>query len=308
MRTRVTSFGWEVWAPAKLNLFLEVLAKRADGFHEIETLMVPINLYDTLYFSVDPNNRKESGERIELHCGWASPAALPAACAGAPLPEGERNSVVRALELLRQRCGIRRGATVRLIKRIPVAAGLAGGSSDAAAALVAGNLGWKLGLSAEALADLAGEVGSDVPFFLQHAAAICRGRGERIEPCARLTGLHFVVVYPPAGLGTADVYRGCRPAEVPRPAHALVEALWQRRSSAGRLLHNGLEPAAARLSPWIPRLEQEFARQDVLGARMSGSGTSYFGLCRSAGHARRVAGRLRTRGLGHVYAARSCSG
>ncbi len=135
MHVRKTDSGLEVWAPAKLNLFLEVLARRDDGFHEIETLMCPINLYDTLYFCPDPSGR------VSLTCRWAVAGEQ-----GAPeqetLPEGTANTVVRACELLRRRAGVSLGARLNLVKRIPTAAGLAGGSSDAAAALLAANQGW----------------------------------------------------------------------------------------------------------------------------------------------------------------------
>ena len=273
-----------VRAPAKLNLFFEVLAKRNDGFHEIETLMVPVSLYDTLVA------KGESGDGkirlgFNLQYDWAAP---------------------RAVELLRRRSGIESGAALQLIKQIPAAAGLGGGSSDAAAALLAANVVWKLGWSREALASLAVELGSDVPFFLGLGAAVCRGRGERVEPVTGIGSLHFVVVRPPAGLSTAEVYAHCRVAEDPRPLAPLVEALRagdMRR--IGRLIHNRLQRAAESLSPWIGRLQWEFARLDCLTSQMSGSGSSYFGICRHARHARRVARCLQARGVGQVFAVSS---
>jgi 4-diphosphocytidyl-2-C-methyl-D-erythritol kinase len=285
-----------IQAPAKLNLFLEVLAKRADGYHEIETLMCPIDLYDTLYFREEPN------ERLELECQRGATGG-----AADDVPVGPDNLAWRAVELLRRRVGVHRGARLRLLKRIPAAAGLGGGSSDAAAALVAANLGWSLGLSETDLAALAAELGSDVPFFLLGGAAICRGRGERLEAVAGLGLLSFVLARPPAGLSTAAVYRDCRSAEEPRPVARLVDAL--RRgdgAEAGRLLFNRLQPAAEKLSPWIPRLRETFAAEGFWGHGMSGSGTAYFGLCRHAAEARWVARRLRARGVGSVVAVRSC--
>jgi 4-diphosphocytidyl-2-C-methyl-D-erythritol kinase len=301
MRVRALNKEVEVWTPAKLNLFLEVLSKRTDGFHEVETLMVPISLYDTLYFKEEPTGR------LELSCAWAW-RPKDAAENALPLPGGDANIVVRAVRLLQQRMNVGRGAELRLVKRIPMAAGLAGGSSDAAAALVAANRAWQLGLSHSELTSLAAEVGSDVPFFLQGGPAVCRGRGERIEPLPNRGTWHFVVVGPPEGLGTADVYRACLPADRPRTADELAAALRAGRlDHAGRLLHNGLQEAAAGLSPWVPRMEREFARIDIVGARMSGSGTSWFGLCHNARHAQRVARTLRMRGLGQVFAVRSGS-
>ena len=300
-----------IQAPAKLNLFFEVLGKRADGFHEIETLMVPVDLFDSIFFKED-----SSGQiRLDCHRVESSAGCEPSSSAGSPsaagsiesVPDGRENLVFRAVELLRRRANVRSGARLRLVKRIPVAAGLGGGSSDAAAALVAANKGWRLNWSLAELAKLAAELGSDVPFFLDNGPAVCRGRGERIDPIGGLGALCFVVVRPPAGLSTADVYRACKPAQQPRQLAPLLDALGRGDLSAvGRLLFNRLQPTAAKLSPWIHKLETELERQDCLGHLMSGSGTCYFGLCRHMRHARRVAGRLQASGIGVVYAVQAC--
>jgi len=291
-----------VRTPAKLNLFFEVLGKRGDGFHEIETLMAPIGLYDVLHF--EPH----AGPAIELDCRWAEAQANGPDSPLGDLPPPDKNIATRALELLRARAGVSRGASVQLIKRIPCAAGLGGGSSDAAAALLAGNQGWEINLPLPNLMKLAAEIGSDVPFFLTGQAAICRGRGELIEPVRGLGCLHFVVVRPPQGLSTAKVYANCRVPTEPKPLGLLVSALRSGNlGQAGRLIHNQLEPAARELSPWIDRLRDEFARVDCVAARMSGSGSSYFGLCRNARHARRACARMQSRGVGRVFAVRSVS-
>jgi 4-diphosphocytidyl-2-C-methyl-D-erythritol kinase len=288
-------------APAKLNLFFEVLARRTDGYHEIETLMCPIDLYDTLRFQDDP------GGQVKLTCRPVFGAAGPASRGLHDLPDGSDNLVVRAVELIRRCAGVRRGARLTLVKRIPTAAGLGGGSSDAAAALVAANAVWKLGRSRGELAAWAAELGSDVPFFLADSAAICRGRGERVEPVKGLGALCFVVVYPPEGLSTAAVYGACRPAAEARPVRPLLDALQQGDwRQAGRQLWNRLQPAAETLSSWVGRLRREFSQLDCLGHGMSGSGTSYFGFYRHARHARRSARRLQAKGLGTVFAVRSC--
>jgi 4-diphosphocytidyl-2-C-methyl-D-erythritol kinase len=118
---------------------------------------------------------------------------------------------------------------------------------------------------------------------------------------------HFAVVRPPAGLSTADVYRACRPAQARRPVEPLVAALRRGDAAeAGRRMHNRLEEAAAGLCDWIGRLKREFEKCGCAGHQLSGSGTCYFGLCRSAAHARRVASVLAGRGVGRVYAVRSC--
>jgi 4-diphosphocytidyl-2-C-methyl-D-erythritol kinase len=301
MRIHRSAVELVVQAPAKLNLFFEVLAKRADGFHEIETLMCPIDLCDTLCFQSLPGNR------VVFECRRASVAGGLSGRGLHEVPEGSDNLVVRAVELVRRRAGVGGGARLLLLKRIPAAAGLGGGSSDAAAALVAANVGWRLGRSRDELAGWAAELGSDVPFFLADGPAICRGRGERVEPVAGLGGLCFVVVYPPVGLSTAAVYAACRPATQAREVQPLLDAL--RRGDlrqAGRRLWNRLQPAAEGLSSWVARLCREFREQDCLGHGMSGSGSSYFGVYRHARHARRSARRLYAKGLGAVFAVRSC--
>jgi 4-diphosphocytidyl-2-C-methyl-D-erythritol kinase len=296
--------GVRVLAPAKLNLFLEVLERRADGFHEIETLMVAVTVFDTIEFVATHDGL------IRLACERPQGVEARARARGAganllgEIPEGADNLVVRAVERLRTEAGVGAGARIRLIKRIPSAAGLGGASSDAAAALAAANVAWRLGWPWEKLTQLGGSLGSDVPFFFGPGAAICRGRGERLEPWQTLARMPVVVIRPPEGLSTAEVYRHCAPAERPVPIAPVAQALRRGHwADVGRHLHNRLEPAAARLTDWIERLQSVFHRLDCLGHQMSGSGSSYFGICRNAGHARRMAARLRSEGLGHVAVA-----
>jgi 4-diphosphocytidyl-2-C-methyl-D-erythritol kinase len=278
-------------------LFFEVLGRHGDGYHEIETLMVPVTLYDTLFASA------ESDGQLRLDCHWA--ASFSSESLGR-LPSERENLALRAVELLRSRTGTRAGLSMRLVKRIPAEAGLGGGSSDAAAALAAANEIWQLGLSRHELAQVGAELGSDVPFFLAGGPAIARGRGERIERVSPLAPLHFVVVRPPQGLSTASVYARCQVPREPRAAAPLIEAL--RRADMRKLrslAFNRLEEAADTLSPWIARARRELARHDCLTYQMTGSGTAWFGICRHARHARRVAGRLFGRGLGRVFCLRS---
>lgn len=152
------------WAPAKVNLYLEVLSRRADGFHELETLMAAVSLYDTLVFKEDP-----TGD-ILLRCNRPD------------LSTGSDNLIRRAAELLRQHTGCTRGARVRLVKRIPLAAGLAGGSTDAAATLAGLNRLWSLGLTNVELAALGARLGSDVPFFLRPRPPGVRAGERRWRP------------------------------------------------------------------------------------------------------------------------------
>jgi len=294
----------EVLAPAKINLFLEVLARRSDGFHEIETVLAPITGYDTLTFV------PQGGSQIDLSCRWAlglsarldrQPAARE--LLSDDLPCGPENLAWRACALLRERSGVEQGAKMQLIKRIPAAAGLGGASADAAATLIAGSIAWGLNWPISRLLEVAAELGSDIPFFLTRRAAVCRGRGERVEPI-RSFRLPVVVVRPPVGLSTSHVYQQCRPKQNHFGAAALIAALRCGPSaSVARHLVNDLQAAAKTLTPWIDKLKHQFQKQDVLGHQMSGSGSSYFGLCRSRRHARRVAARLRARSAGTVMTA-----
>lgn len=289
-----------VRAPAKLNLFFEVLARRSDGYHEIETLMVPIGVYDTLEAREDP------GGALHLDCHWAP--GISAGPGSGDLPPMEANLAYRAVRLLRERAAVETGIRLRLTKRIPSESGLGGGSSDAAAALLAANAVWNLGYDGAQLAELAAQLGSDVPFFLGTGAAVCRGRGEKIESQAGLAPLHVVVVRPPVGLATAAVYGKCEVPAAPRRVEPLLAALRSGDArNLNRLIHNRLQPAAESLCPWVERVKREMAGQDCLADQMSGSGTSYFGICRHARHARRVAGRLQSRGVGRVYVASTCN-
>jgi 4-diphosphocytidyl-2-C-methyl-D-erythritol kinase len=263
-----------------------------------------------LTFSVTtPSAAGRAGEiLLNVHSG------LPVRTLPIPsdVPAGATNLVVQALELLREWSGCRFGARVDLVKRIPAAAGLGGASSDAAAALRLANRAWQLDWSRSRLAEVAAEIGSDVPFFLQGGPAICRGRGERVEPLRGTPPLHFVIVTPPAGLKTADVYRAhdrlsdaAQNPEAGRATEIAAALVSRRRPHLKAWMHNRLQAAAAALSPWVERLGGIFDGVDCLAHQLSGSGSAYFGVCRHAQHARRLTTLLRTRQLGLVYATKS---
>jgi 4-diphosphocytidyl-2-C-methyl-D-erythritol kinase len=198
--------------------------------------------------------------------------------------------------------------TFDLYKRIPVQAGLGGGSSDAAAALVLANAAWGIDYSRGRLVEVAKDVGSDVPFFLSGGAAVCRGRGERVQRVPGLPRMHFVVVKPPASLSTAAVFEAWKEEASSRGGVAtLIELLRSGAlSQAGRWRMNRLAAAAAALSPWIERILGELAKQSLCGRLMTGSGSACFGVARSAWHARRVARLLSGKDLGSVFATSSC--
>lgn len=301
-----------VHTPAKLNLFLEILGKRPDGFHELETLMVTVGLYDTLQFTEDDSlalptrsasdtSATDQPSDIQLVCQWAGPPEFDPG----PIPIGRDNLVVRAAELLREVTGTQRQVSIELTKRIPMAAGLAGGSSDCAATLLALNRLWELSLSDQQLLELAARLGSDIAFFLTRtSAAVCRGRGEIIEPVAAPMRLHFVIAKPRSGLSTAAVFRQCRPAASPRSAQPLVDALRSGHLSlVSQHFHNALQSPAEQLNSDVVRLRQTFARLPFLGHQMSGSGTSYFGLCSQLDQAQALAAQVRSSGDDYVFVA-----
>jgi 4-diphosphocytidyl-2-C-methyl-D-erythritol kinase len=298
-----------VLAPAKLNIHLDVLGRRPDGFHELETLIVPIRWWDSLSMTPTPAAGKEPG-KISLRLRSFLAARDPP-CNELP-PEGEENLVMRALRLLRERSGCTAGAHVELVKRIPMAAGLGGGSSDAAAALRLANRIWNLGWSREQLIEFGAEIGSDVPCFVYNGTAICRGRGERVEQLPGVPSFHVVIVKPPKGLSTADVFQAHDAlAEATRPHRGKLEQLLaalraRRHADFRQFMGNRLEAAAATLLPWIDEVRTIFDKLGCLGHQLSGSGSAYFGICRHAREARRWAAFLKARQLGLVYATRSC--
>ncbi len=280
-----------VWAPAKVNLFLEVLGKRADGYHEIATLMVAIHLYDTLVF------RDEPAGILHLECYRRD------------LATGPDNLVLRAAELLRQRTGCTRGCRVRLVKRIPMAAGLAGGSSDAAATLLGLNRLWELGLKRAELAQLAAELGSDVPFFFHTPAAWCTGRGEIVEPAPAGSMLDLVLLKPGFGLATADVYRHVQVPAAPRSGEAIRAALASGKpEEIGPLLFNRLQEAAHAVDRRVQAYDERLAALRPAGHLLSGSGSTLFALCHSPTAAERLTQALQAQATDEtIFSVRSCA-
>jgi 4-diphosphocytidyl-2-C-methyl-D-erythritol kinase len=234
MWIRRKGLGVQVWTPAKVNLFLEVLGRRPDGYHELATLMMGVNWFDTLEFIERP------GTDVVLRCDTPD------------LSTGPDNLVVRAARLMQSRLGVTAGVEIRLFKRIPMQAGLAGGSSNAAATLAGLNLLWRLGQDASSLATWGAELGSDVSFFFHGPAAWCTGRGEIIEPTPLFGRLELVLACPAVGLSTASVFKTLRLPQQPLSGLDLRDAL--RRgdlASIGRSLFNRLEEPSEALCPTV---------------------------------------------------------
>lgn len=269
----------EISSPAKINLFFELLGKRSDGFHEIETVMSTVSLLDELRIA----KRNDGAIRLQIACEGCT--------TNESIPTDERNLIVKAMLRVRAFAGKPSlGCDVLLRKRIPSAAGLGGASGNAAAALLAANTIWKLNLSAETLLDIAAEIGSDVPFFLRGGSARCTGRGELIEAIDVPAGMPIIIAKPHQGLSTAEVYGRCVVSEQPRNAAGLVAELktgnW---TGVGQNLYNRLEEFATPMTPAIGEQREIFDRLDCLGHQMSGSGSSYFGIFRNTADAQRAA-------------------
>lgn len=300
-----------VLAPAKINLFLELLGKRPDGFHELETVMVAVSLFDRL--EVTPTKQRE----IILECAWDSGQLAQATKLGdssqllGDLPPQHSNLVYRAVKLLQSEENVPHGARIVLQKRIPSASGFGGASSDAAAALFAASQAWNLNLSIQRLSELAAQLGSDIPFFfhagqLGSGQAIATGRGENIETFSGRR-LDLVLIRPAGGVSTAEAYRRCRLPEVPDSSSELLASLKShQRMSMPRHLTNRLTEPAREISTRIDQLAIICEQLDVVAHQMSGSGSGYFTICRSHTHARRVAARLKAQNVGMVFPVTTC--
>lgn len=256
-----------VRAPAKINLGLSVGPLRDDGFHELATVYMALDLHDTVRVSSRDDEQVTVTVQADAQEGDEAVA----------VPLGPDNLAVRAVELLRAAAGLEHGVDLAIRKVIPVAGGMAGGSSDAAAALVGANHVWGLGWDREALAELAADLGSDVPFVLHGGVGIGTGRGEKISPVLSRGRYGFIVVVASEGLSTPSVYAEFDrlepdPAD-PRIAPDLMAALRGHDTERlGEHLANDLEPAALSLRPELDRVLQIGVDAGALAGIVSGSG------------------------------------
>jgi len=261
----------QVLAPAKINLSLKILGLRSDEFHEIETLIAPILLYDELKIE-----RRTSKQGIEFRCSDPS------------VPQGDDNLAVRAAKAFFKKMKIKSGIFIELKKKIPHGAGLGGGSSDAASTLMALNELFETKLPREALAKMAEGIGSDVPFFIFQSAAICRGRGELVSPIKLRKPLFILLLKPQFGVPTAWAYqRWCGAREVPGVSYTAQEF-------AGRTFVNDLERSVFEKFVCLAQLKVWLLDQPGVGAAlMSGSGSTVFAVMRERADAELLAKRAR---------------
>ena len=259
-------------APAKINLFLDILGKRADGFHEIRTIFQSISLFDTLRFRVIP-------EGIELRSD--DPA----------LPLDSTNTVCRAARSLLERSGAVKGAEIFIEKKIPQKGGLGGGSSDAAAALFALNRIWNIGLPREELLSIAAEIGSDVPFFLTGGTAVGIGRGEEVYPLPDAPPAWLVLGFPEKGISTREAYERAG-KQLTGEASARRMMVAAAKISAGGFteddLLNCFETAILENDEEILLCRDRLLEAGARKATLSGSGSSWFSYTRGREEAEAV--------------------
>ena len=262
---------------AKVNLYLDVLGRREDGFHEVETLMHEITLADTVRLRDEPDGR------IALECDAPG------------IPTDATNLAWRAAEAIRAASGERRGVRIGLAKSIPAGGGLGGGSSNAATVLCGLDAMWGLNLGVDRLREIGAGLGSDVPFFVTGGTAVCRGRGEMVSPVANEMRLHLVLVAPGLHVSTAEVYRNLKidlTLEKVGPK-LLYGGLCGLKEVWTGVLFNKLEEAAYGLYPELRKLKESIALVCSGGALLCGSGSTVMGLCASDEQARQAERKLR---------------
>ena len=261
-----------VEARAKVNLFLRVLGLRQDGYHELETAILPISLADRLEVHADADRAFRT---LALMLDVTGEPNLVRA-----VPRDESNLALRAALALAERTGVHGFADLSLEKRVPVAAGLGGGSADAATTLIALNELWGLGLSRPELAEVGASVGSDIPALLATGPALARGRGELVEPVP-VASLRWNLITFPFGIRTGDAYAWWDQDGAdtgPDPSPVLDAAVAGDPASIGGLLFNDLEDPVARRHPAIGEAAERLRKAGALGTILCGSGPTLAGL------------------------------
>ena len=249
---------------AKINWSLRVLGKRADGYHEIDTLLQTISLHDTLTFQA------------------ADDSGISLSCDDRAIPADEGNLVWRAARALQTRCGGKRGVHIRLEKRIPARAGLGGGSSDAAVALVALVRLWQIEVKSSEVFQIAEELGADVPFFLFGGAGRARGVGQTVSPVADSSETYLLVLKPAASIATSAAYAALNAPALTTSESKIILSSSQADDLSGKLnpklLHNDFEAAAFQLEPESGRAKAALMKSGAQAALLAGSGSAVFGV------------------------------
>jgi 4-diphosphocytidyl-2-C-methyl-D-erythritol kinase len=247
-------------SPAKVNLFLDVLGKRPDNYHELETVMQEVSLFDRLEIK-----EKSPGITIQTDCP--------------DLPTDSRNIVYKAASLIRKRYRIKQGVQINISKRIPIGGGLGGGSSNAAYTLKGLNQLWKLGLSETELSLLAGKLGSDVPFFIYGKTALCKGRGEIVFPLSKTPYFHYIIVYPGFSVPTKNIYKNLK-LHLTKPISNTNILVWaiSQRSQRKPVVFNRLEKTAFTLYPALRKVKEGLINCGLQDVLLCGSGSCLLGI------------------------------
>jgi 4-diphosphocytidyl-2-C-methyl-D-erythritol kinase len=256
-----------LFSPAKINLYLRIIGKRTDGYHELETVMLPLDF----------------GDQIALR---SRKAGITLACDDPRLPTDESNLAFRAARTLMETFDIEKGVAIRLKKCTPLAAGLGGGSSNAATTLLGLNRLWKLNVPNQKLHALAASLGSDINFFMAGGVALCHGRGEKIEPIPCKFSGAILLVNPGFGISTKWAYESwarttteSRLTASPPEVSLLLRALAaDDLAGVSRCLFNSLEAPSIRKFPALELIKDSMRENGATGALMSGSGATVFGL------------------------------
>ncbi len=270
-----------LFSPIKVNLYLRIVGKRPDGYHDVETVMVPLDFGDKLAFTL------------------AEPG-ITMSCDNPSLPTDDSNLVMRAAKKLADRFAVKRGAHITLTKRAPLAAGVGGGSSNAAFTLLGLNQLWDLGATESQLGEIAASLGSDINFFMAGSTALCRGRGEQVVPVLFRLSASVLLVNPGFGISTKWAYESWAKAAArltvqPPDATLLLHALAEDDlAGVCEALYNSLEAPSAGKFPVLELLKRTMLAQGAAGALMSGSGASVFGLFANAADAERAAATVRS--------------
>lgn len=281
---------YRVKAPAKLNLRLKITNRRPDGYHELVSLVVPIDLFDLLEL-------RAMGKRgIEL------------SCEGFRVPTDENNLAYQAALSFLSKARIEQGVSIKLTKNIPVAAGLGGGSSDAAATLLTLNEMWSQPLSLSELHTIAVQLGADVPFFLYSEPSLATGIGEILEPVKKWPKLWYVIVTPPLQVSTSWVYGNLK-LELTRGEYDyIVKFLKSAPFAVSAILENDLEEVTSTRFPVIETIKEFLVDAGAEGALMTGSGPSVFGVFSSLNQALSAKQFLISQSLGDVFVATNWEG
>lgn len=274
-------------AYAKINLALDILFKRPDGYHEVAMVMQSISLADSVSLM-----RRRAGIKVSVDI--------------AGLPVDSKNLVYRAAALLKQHTQTGQGVHIHLEKKIPIAAGLAGGSADAAAVLKGLNELWRLNLSLDELSVLAARLGSDVPFCLYNGTMLATGRGEQLTDLPPLPPCYVVLGKPSVHVSTAWVYRQYKTGQIKaHPDIAAMRACLAEKSLAGVAdrMANVLESVTIQAYPEIAGIKEAMIKYGAMASLMSGSGPTVFGLTDCLDKAQRIADQLKLQGIPQVFVA-----